>query len=140
MVERIDDFISFLAYSALPTELFVSVWLYPRFFLAMPIVARLFGVFLFLFSCFCGGVHFLRAVQRTDIIAMEILSWATAFTSIGTAIFLAPNIRIFFHEVDKGLRETSNDNAVLVLLQQPINSLYSLLLLAPRCSDFQWYF
>lgn len=114
MVERIDDLISFLAYSALPTELFVSVWLYPRFFLAMPVVARLFGIFLFLFSICCGGIHFLRAVQRTDTIQMEVLSWATAFTSMGTAIFLALNIRIFFREVDKGLRETSNDNAVLV--------------------------
>ena len=45
---------------------------------------------------------------------MEIFSWGTAICAFGTALFLAPNISIFFRAVDQGLREQSNDNAVLV--------------------------
>lgn len=113
MVERVDDLISFIAYLALPAELFLAMLLYPRFFLAMPLVARTFGIFLFGFSFCCGGVHFLRAVQRTDSIQMQVLSWGTAFCTIGTAVFLVPNITIFFRSVDQGLLEQSQDNAIL---------------------------
>ena len=114
MVERPDDLMSFIAYMLLPAELFLAMILYPRFFLALPPVAIAFGIFLFGFSFCCGGVHYLRATQRIDTLQMDVLSWGTAFSAIGTALFLLPNISIFFKEVDKSLREQSNDNAILV--------------------------
>lgn len=118
MVSRVDDMITFVAYMLLPGELLVAMMLYPRFFLQLPLVAVLFSLSLFGFSFCCGSVHYLRAYDRNDTLQMVIMSWGTAVCSIGTALFLLPNIPILFRSVDTSLREQSADNAILVRNQR----------------------